>query len=195
MTLQNYHKVSRRYSYTLNYLDRVHARGNDRNTMGVKLVLLAAYRDKMEREISEYLLRERLVLKRSVVDSGSENYCPLHTWWVMQTLREWRNLNLRNLNSDNFLKCKNTHNVLKIPPDFSLPQWKRNKMKKSEEFRRTLTQWFCCGRSGSRVLEFGYRLGSVAQYKQTYLALYILYIYTLSSLRTIGLALDPPELN
>jgi hypothetical protein len=79
MTLQNYHKVSRRYSYTLNYLDRVHARGNDRNTMGVKLVLLAAYRDKMEREISEYLLRERLVLKRSVVDSGSENYCPLHT--------------------------------------------------------------------------------------------------------------------
>jgi len=75
----NCHKVSRRYSYTLNYLGRVHARGNDRYMTGVKLVLLVAYRDKMESERSDYWLRERLVLKRSVVYCGSENYCPLHT--------------------------------------------------------------------------------------------------------------------
>jgi len=52
-----------------------------------------------------------------------------------------------------------------------------------EEFYRTLTEWLCCGRSGCSVLEFGYRLGSLEQYKRTYLTIHVL--YTVSSKCTI----------
>jgi len=37
--------------------------------------------------------------------------------------------------------------------------------------------WFCRGPSGSSVLEFGFRLGSLVQYRPTYWTLHALYIY------------------
>jgi len=44
MTRQSYYKDSRRDSYFLEYVGRVHARGNDGYTTGVQLVLLVSLR-------------------------------------------------------------------------------------------------------------------------------------------------------
>ena len=94
-------------------------------------------------------------------------------------LREWRNLMLRNSDSENVLKSKihtKCLNTLLIFP-YENESIIRQKFRKNSTGRQQ--SGFVAADQVCSVLQFGCRLGSLEQYKRTYLTIHVL--HTLSS--------------
>jgi len=73
--------------------------------------------------------------------------------------------------------------MFKSPTDFPCGNEsviRRRCWKNSAGRQHSQSGWSCRGPLRSSVLEFGFRLGSLVQYRQTYLTLHVLYIYIYS---------------